>query len=123
MLPPELPLLQEVASSVPAADTSPLPACLHEESLRSQSHEPADDVPVGMQEPQVEAYTNVVCALLHEDDKRVLFRPHYFNHLMCIQVSCFCPVSWTIKPAAPELSCACLWQSTAFLAAVALALS
>ena len=52
-----------------------------------------------------QAYTNVVCALLDEDDKCVLFRPYYFNHLMCIQVSCFYPVSWTIKPAAPELSC------------------
>ena len=37
-----------------------------------------------------QAYTNVVCALLDEDDKCVLFKPYYFNHLMCIQVSCRC---------------------------------
>ena len=51
-----------------------------------------------------QAYTNVVCALLDEDDKCVLFTPYYFNHLMCIQVSCFCPNSWIIKSAAPRLS-------------------
>eukprot|EP00891_Asterochloris_glomerata_P004840 jgi/Astpho2/4840/Aster-07535 len=44
---------QEVASSVRAVANSPLSARLQKESLQSQAHEPADDVPVGMQEPQV----------------------------------------------------------------------
>ncbi len=51
-----------------------------------------------------QAYTNVVCALLDEDDKCVLFKPYYFNHLMCIQVSCRCSGSWIFKLAAPRLS-------------------
>ena len=58
-----------------------------------------------------QAYTNVVCALLDEDDKCVLFKPYYFNHLMCIQVSCFRSDSWIIKPAALRLPCASLWRS------------
>ena len=56
MLPPELPLLQEVASSVPAAGTSPLSDCLPaalagpQESLQSQVHAPAGGVPADLQE-------------------------------------------------------------------------
>ena len=56
MLPPELPVLQEVASSVPAAGSSPpsdcLPATLAgpEGGLQSQVYGPAGGVPADMQE-------------------------------------------------------------------------
>ena len=34
-----------------------------------------------------QAFTNLVLALLDEDDAAVLFKPYYFNHLMAVQVS------------------------------------
>ena len=63
MLPPELPLLQEVASSARAADNSPLSDGLHEEGLQSKGHEPAGNVPVGRQEPQVSSCAVFLTAL------------------------------------------------------------
>ena len=62
MLPPELLLLQEVASSVRAVANSPLSARLQKETMQTQAHEPADDVPVGMQEPQVNSCAGVFTA-------------------------------------------------------------
>lgn len=59
MLQTELPLLQQVASSVPTADSLLLSNCLPaaqagpEETLQSQVHGPAGVVPAEMQEPQV----------------------------------------------------------------------
>ncbi len=33
-----------------------------------------------------QAFVNIVLTLLDADDRAVLFRPYYFNHLMALQV-------------------------------------
>ena len=34
-----------------------------------------------------QAFANVVLGLVDESDRVVLFRPYYFNHLMCLQMT------------------------------------